>query len=80
MLKFVMMPPRTTSIGNGRWLQRSLSDYRVVVPETEVEARHELMDADAAYGWIPPDMLPAATKLRWLRIPRPGRRAITIPP
>jgi hypothetical protein len=43
-----------------------------VVPETEVEARHELMDADAAYGWIPPDMLPAATKLRWLQNPQAG--------
>jgi hypothetical protein len=43
-----------------------------VVPETEAEARHELLDADAAYGWVPPDMLSAATKLRWLQNPQDG--------
>jgi phosphoglycerate dehydrogenase-like enzyme len=53
-------------------LERSLPDYRVVVPETEAEARQELLEADAAYGWVPPDMLPAATKLRWLQNPQAG--------
>jgi hypothetical protein len=62
MLKLVMMPPQNDL--QRHWaprLQRSLPDYRVVVPETDTEARHELIDADAAYGWVPPDMLPAAT-------------------
>ena len=68
MLTFVMMPPQNDR--QRQWaprLQRSLPDHRVVVPETEAEARHELLDADTAYGWVPPDMLSAATKLRWLR-------------
>ena len=43
-----------------------------MVPETEAEARHELLDTDAAYGWVPPDMLPAAAKLRWLQNPQAG--------
>src|SRR5262252_2419061 len=68
-----MMPPQSDL--PRQWaprLQRSLPDYRVVVPETEAEARHELIDADAAYGWVPPDMLPAATRLRWLQNPQAG--------
>ena len=73
MLKLVMMPPQNDL--QRQWaprLQRSLPDYRVVVPETDAEARHELIDADAAYGWVPPDMLPAATRLRWLQNPQAG--------
>jgi hypothetical protein len=68
-----MMPPQNDL--QRQWaprLQRSLPDYRVVVLETEAEARHELIDADAAYGWVPPDALPAATKLRWLQNPQAG--------
>jgi phosphoglycerate dehydrogenase-like enzyme len=73
MLTLVMMPPQNDL--QRQWaprLQRSLLDYRVMVPETEAEARHELIDADAAYGWVPPSMLPAATKLRWLQNPQAG--------
>ena len=56
MLKLVMMPPQNDL--QRQWaprLQRSLPDYRVVVPETEAEARRDIIDADAAYGWVPPD-------------------------
>src|SRR5919198_5174995 len=73
MLKLVMMPPQNDL--HRQWasrLQRSLPAYRVVVPETEAEARRELIDADAAYGWVPPDLLPVATKLRWLQNPQAG--------
>jgi hypothetical protein len=64
MLKLVLMPPQNDL--QRQWaprLQHSLPDYHVVVPETEAEARHELIDADAAYGWVPPDVLPAASRL-----------------
>ena len=73
MLKLVMMPPQNDL--QRQWaprLQRSLLDYRVVVPETDAEVRHELIDADAAYGWVPPDALLAATRLRWLQNPQAG--------
>lgn len=73
MLKLVMMPPQNDL--QREWaprLQRNLPDYRVVVPETDEEARREIVDADAAYGWIPPETLPLATKLRWLQNPNAG--------
>jgi hypothetical protein len=71
MLKLVLMLPQNDL--QRQWaprLQRSLPDYRVVVPETEAEACHELIDANAAYGWVPSDALPAATRLRWLQNPQ----------
>ena len=75
MLKFVMMPPQKQMPRH--WLPRmreALPQYRVVAPETEIDARREIVDADAAYGWIPPDMLPMAKKLRWLQNPDAGPR------
>lgn len=72
-LKLVMMPPQDDVVKrySGR-LQEELPGYRVVVAATPEEARRELADADAAYGWIPPDMLPVAAKLRWLQNPFAG--------
>jgi phosphoglycerate dehydrogenase-like enzyme len=68
MLKFVFMPPQDDHIG--QWaerLQAAVPQYQVVVPETDTDARRELVDADAAFGWVPPDLLPLAQKLRWLQ-------------
>jgi phosphoglycerate dehydrogenase-like enzyme len=73
MPKFVMMPPQDDQ--QRQWakqLQARLPQYQVVAPETDEEARREIADADAAYGWIPPDMLPLAQKLRWLQNPNVG--------
>lgn len=73
MLKFVMLPPQTDL--RRAWAKRlaeSLPEYQVVAPETEAEARREIADADAAYGWTPPDMLPLAQKLGWLQNPNAG--------
>jgi phosphoglycerate dehydrogenase-like enzyme len=73
MLKFVMMPPQNDL--KRQWaprLETSLPQYRVVVPETDEEARREIVDADAAYGWVPPEALKVATKLRWLQNPDAG--------
>jgi hypothetical protein len=55
-------------------LAEALPQYQVVVPETDTDARREIVDADAAYGWVPPDMLPLAQKLRWLQNPDAGPR------
>ncbi len=75
MPKLVVMPPLDELKRSfaGR-LAAELSQYRVVAPETEEEARRELGDADAAYGWIPPDLLPLAGKLQWLQNPDAGPR------
>lgn len=76
MLKFVMMPPQGDL--QRQWakrLQENLPHYQIVAPETEADARSELAAADAAYGWIPPDLLPLAQKLRWLQSPHVGPHA-----
>jgi phosphoglycerate dehydrogenase-like enzyme len=73
MPKMVMMPPldelkRELAVR----LPADLPEYTVVAPETLDEARKEIGDADAAYGWIPPDLLPLAGKLQWLQNPDAG--------
>ena len=73
MLKFVMLPRRDD------WAERlraALGDtYQIVVPKNEVEAQREIADADAAYGWVSPQMLPLAQKLRWLQSPQIAPKA-----
>jgi phosphoglycerate dehydrogenase-like enzyme len=56
-------------------LANDLPELEVVAPETLDDARLELSDADAALGWIPPDLLPLAKRLRWLQNPDAGPRA-----
>ena len=73
MPKLVMMPPldelkREFAVR----LPKDLPEYEVVVPETEAEARREIGDADAAYGWVSPELLPLAGKLQWLQNPDAG--------
>lgn len=73
MPKLVMMPPLDElKIQFAARLPADLPEYDVVVPETLEAARRELADADAAYGWIPPDLLPLAGKLQWLQNPDAG--------
>ena len=73
MVKFVMMPPQDELQRQwARRLEQTLPHYRVAVPETDDDARRELVDADAAYGWVPPEALQGAQKLRWLQNPQAG--------
>jgi phosphoglycerate dehydrogenase-like enzyme len=53
-------------------MTETLPEYRVVLPETDEDAKREIIDADAAYGWVPPDTLKVARKLRWLQNPDAG--------
>ena len=73
MPKFVFMPPQDDL---KQWFARRLADsmpeYEVVSPANDVEAAREVVDADAAFGWIPPDALTGATRLRWLQNPDAG--------
>jgi len=76
MLKLVMLPPQDDL--RRTWadrLQTALPQYQIVVAETEADARREVVDADAVFGWIPPDMLPLAKKLRWLQSPQIAPKA-----
>ncbi len=73
MLKFVMMPPLDEMKRD--WAARmkeTLSQYRIVMAETDEDAKREIVDADAAFGWIPPDALEVARRLRWLQNPDAG--------
>lgn len=70
MLKLVMMPPEDEL--KRCWatrLQESLPQYRIVLPQSDAEAKSEIDDADAIFGWVPPDLLPLANRLRWLHSP-----------
>ncbi len=71
MLKMVILPPQDDQRRKwGARLQDELPQYRVVVAETDEEARREITDAEAAFGWIPPELLSQAEKLRWLQSPQ----------
>jgi phosphoglycerate dehydrogenase-like enzyme len=71
--KFVFLPPHKPLVW--QWAERleaALPQYEIVIPESDEEVRRALGDADAAYGWAPPDLLPLAQKLRWLQNPNVG--------
>ena len=53
-------------------LADTLPEYDVAAPETDEEAVEEIMDADAAMGWIRPDALKVASMVRWLHNPDVG--------
>lgn len=75
MPKMVIMPPLDELKRQfAERLPIDLPQYQVVAPETDEEARRELADADCAYGWVSPELLPAATRLRWLQNPDAGPR------
>lgn len=76
MPKLVMMPPQEDRArAFAPRLKADLPEYEIVAPETEEEAKRELPHADAVYGWIPPDLLPLAGKVRWLQAKRAGPQA-----
>jgi phosphoglycerate dehydrogenase-like enzyme len=73
MLKIVFMPPIDDLRAEfARRLSDTMPEYNVAAPQTDEEARREIVDADAAFGWIPPGALKAAKKLRWLQNPDAG--------
>jgi phosphoglycerate dehydrogenase-like enzyme len=76
MLTLLMMPPLSDQ--RRAWavrLQETLPQYQVVVAEDEAAVRRAIVDADAVFGWVPPPLLPLATKLRWLQSPDAGPKA-----
>jgi phosphoglycerate dehydrogenase-like enzyme len=68
--KFVFLPPQSDLFSE--WTARLLdssSEWSIVAPETEEDAKRELADADAAFGTMTPELLAAAPNLRWLQAP-----------
>ena len=69
-LKMVFVPPQSDAVKS--WLPRlldSVPDISFVAPDSMDEARREIVEADAAFGTIPPDVLAEAGKLQWLQAP-----------
>lgn len=69
--KLVMLPPQTETTRDwaGR-LAAAVPEMELVVAEGVQQAQHDIVDADAAYGVLPLDLLQRARKLRWLQSPQ----------
>ena len=73
MPKFVFMPPQDEeSAMFASRLADTVPEYEVASPETDEEALEAIRDADAVYGWVPPDALRVAEKLRWMQSAQAG--------
>ncbi len=73
MPKYVMLPPIDDDMR--AWAQQmrdEIPGLDVVVVEDETDGPQELADADAAYGWVAPDVLPNTERLRLLQNPFAG--------
>ena len=69
--KFVMLPPQTdVARGWGRALAEALPEVRVVIAEDKATAEREIVDAEAAFGHLPAELLAKARRLRWLQAPQ----------
>ena len=69
--KFVMLPPQSATSRD--WAQRLAAlvpEVRVVVAEDMDTAAREIVDAEAAFGHLPRELLAKATRLRWLQAPQ----------
>src|SRR5205809_6608827 len=67
----LMMPPQNEK--SREWGQRvadAIPEIEVIVPETMEGAEQAIGMDDAAFGTIPPALLPRAQKLRWLQSPQ----------
>ena len=68
-----MLPPIDDDVRD--WAQRlraALPELDVVVAEDDEAGVRELVDADGAYGWVAPEVLPNVERLRLLQNPFAG--------
>jgi phosphoglycerate dehydrogenase-like enzyme len=47
-----------------------MPEVRVVIAEDQATAEREIVDAEAAFGWLPRELLAKAKRLRWLQAPQ----------
>ncbi len=69
--KFVMLPPQSATTRD--WaakLAEQVPEVRVVVADDADTAAREIVDAEAAFGRLPRELLGKAGKLRWLQAPQ----------
>jgi phosphoglycerate dehydrogenase-like enzyme len=68
---FVMLPPQTDVTRDwGKRLMKALPEARVIVVEDAETAAREIVEAEAAFGWLGKDLLARTKKLRWLQAPQ----------
>jgi phosphoglycerate dehydrogenase-like enzyme len=68
--KLVFLPPQSHRTREmAAQLADEVPDAHVVLAETEEDARREIVDAPAAFGTLPPNVLREAKQLRWLQAP-----------
>jgi phosphoglycerate dehydrogenase-like enzyme len=69
-MKFLFLPPqRDETRAWAAALAQQVPDFTVVAPDDRDTAARELVDADAAFGTIEPELLSTATRLKWLQAP-----------
>jgi hypothetical protein len=72
--KSFKFPPVATAVGDdprlGKRLAEIVPEARVVVAADADTAAREIVDAEAAFGWLGSDLLLKAMKLRWLQAPQ----------
>ena len=69
--KFVMLPPQTEVTRDwGSKLAEAMPEVRVVIAEDQATAEREIVDAEAAFGRLPREVLTKARRLRWLQAPQ----------
>jgi phosphoglycerate dehydrogenase-like enzyme len=71
MPTLLMLPPQTATTRD--WAARVARDFpalSVVVAESEADAARAIVDADCAFGVMPPAVLAKAGRLRWLQAPQ----------
>ena len=69
--KFVMLPPQSdTTRSWAKHLAEAVPEVRVVVAEDADTAAREIVDAEAAFGWLGKELLSKAKNLRWLQAPQ----------
>jgi phosphoglycerate dehydrogenase-like enzyme len=69
--KFVMLPPQSeVTRGWGQKLAETMPEVHVVIAEDQATAEREVVDAEAAFGHLPRELLARARRLRWLQAPQ----------
>ena len=69
--KFVLLPPQSDTTRDwAKHLAEIVPEARVILAEDADTAAGEIVDAEAAFGWLGSDLLLKATKLRWLQAPQ----------
>jgi phosphoglycerate dehydrogenase-like enzyme len=69
--KFVLLPPQSDTTRDwAKRLAEIVPEAHVIVAEDAATAAREIVDAEAAFGWLGSDLLLKATKLRWLQAPQ----------